>query len=105
MMREADKAQWTSRNIGRAIYAPPVIRARGPMPTSSDLPSAHVLAPQVHPQASGPAEYGGILDEWYDHTKDPGRRRQSGWEIWIRTKAARSRAGSSTAKLLPIGQH
>jgi hypothetical protein len=29
----------------------------------------------------------------------------AGWEIWIRTKAARSRAGSSTAKLLPIGQH
>ena len=28
----------------------------------------------VYPQQTNPAEYGGILDEWYDHTKDPGRR-------------------------------
>ena len=36
-------------------------------------------------------------------TTDPKKTWKNGWGTWIRTKAARVRAGSSTAKLSPNG--
>ena len=56
----------------------------------------HVVAPVCSPEACARPDF--PLTCWRCYCFSA-----TGWGTWIRTKAARSRAGSSTAKLSPSG--